>query len=111
MSGKSIAWTTDGASYRFWRYGRGGGWSEIRGDDLFHERMLPLGMKIEGMKIEGTLTVIRAERGAMRMEFTPHGLPPSYVINISLGRERYAVEGSLVGDVRAFSLGRKSDET
>jgi general secretion pathway protein H len=111
MSGKSIAWTTDGASYRFWRYGRGGGWSEIRGDDLFHERMLPLGMKIEGMKIEGTLAVIAAEPGAMRMEFTPHGLPPSYVINISLGRERYAVEGSLVGDVRAFSLGRKSDET
>lgn len=110
MSGKSIAWTTDGASYRFWRYGRGVDWSEIRSDDLFRTRMLPLGMKIEGMKIEGTLVVITAESDVMRVEFTPHGLP-SYVINMSLDRERYAVEGSLVGDVHAFRLGRKSDET
>ena len=111
MSGKSMAWTTDGGSYRFLRYRREGGWGEIRGDDLFRERVLPGGMKIEGMKMEGAVIVSTTEHDIVRLEFTPHALTPSYVINLSLGRERYAVEGSLIGDVRALPPGRKSDET
>jgi general secretion pathway protein H len=111
MSGKSMAWITDGARYRFLRYRRAGGWGEIRSDNLFRERVLPEAMKIEGMKVEGSVIMTKAEHPIMRLEFTPHGLMPLYVINISMGEERYVVEGFLTGEVRAFPLGRKSDGT
>ena len=107
MSGKSIAWTADGASYRFWSYRTGTGWSEIRNNDLFRQRTLPQGMKIGSMLIEAFPV-----GNLMRLEFNSHGSMPAYAIKISLGAERYTVEGSPVGDVRATPEGeKKSDGT
>lgn len=97
MSGRSLAWTTDGASYRFLRNQRGAGWSEIRKNDFFRERTFPQGMKIAGMLIE----MLPAD-DVMRLEFNPHGSTPVYAIRISFGAERYTVAGSPVGDVQAL---------
>ena len=97
MSGRSLAWTTDGASYRFLRNQRGAGWSEIRNNDLFRERTFPQGMKIAGMLIE-----MSPADDFMRLEFNPHGSTPAYAIKISFGAERYTVAGSPVGDVQAL---------
>lgn len=107
MSGKSIAWTADEASYRFWLYRTGTGWSEIRNGDLFRQRTLPHGMKIGSMLIEAF-----PAGNVMRLEFNSHGSVPAYAITISLGAEGYTVEGSPVGDVRATRKEKKkTDET
>jgi general secretion pathway protein H len=102
MSGKSIAWTADEAGYRFWSYRTGTGWSELRNDDLFRQRTLPQGMKIGSMLIEAFPV-----GNLMRLEFNSNGSMPSYAIKISLGAERYTVEGSPVGDVRAIPEEKK----
>lgn len=105
MSGRSLAWTTDGSSYRFWWNQRGAGWSEIRNNDLFRERTFPQGMKIAGMLIE------MSPADFMRLEFSPHGSMPAYAIKISFGTERYTVTGSPVGDVQALpGEGRVNDQ-
>lgn len=105
MSGRSLAWVTDGLSYRFLRNQRGAGWSEIRNNDLFRERKFPQGMKIAGMLIE------MSPADFMRLEFNSHGPMPAYAIKISFGAERYMVTGSPVGDVQALpGEGRANDE-
>lgn len=96
MSGRSLAWITDGSSYRFLRNQRGAGWSEIRNNDLFRERKFPQGMKITGMLIE------MSPADFMRLEFSPRGSMPAYVIRISFGTERYTVTGSPIGEVQAL---------
>lgn len=104
MSGRPIAWTTDGAGYRFWKYREGAGWSAVSGDSLLRERTLPQSMAIASVLVEA----MRAE-DLMRIEFNPQGLTPAYDINISLGAERYTVAGSPVGDVEALQGKRKTN--
>ena len=95
MTGKSIAWTADGAGYRFWRFHEDAGWAEVRDDDLLRARTLPQGMMISDLVVES----MRAQ-GIMRLEFIPYAPPLSFTIEMSLGAERYAVAGSPVGEVR-----------
>lgn len=113
MSGKTIAWTTDGASYRFsWHqkgnfswHQKGNGWSEIHNNGLFRNRLLPPDMKIVSMVIETSPL-----RDFMPLEFRPHGSALSYAIEIAMGMERYTVAGSPVGDVQAMSGDEKRND-
>lgn len=95
ISGKAVAWTADGGSYRFWQY-RDAGWQEIHGDSLLHPRTLPESMAIEALTIE-TVPV----QGIMRLEFSYYGSVPAYAIRMGMGAERYWVTGSPIGDIRA----------
>ena len=97
LTGKSIAWTADGAGYRFWRAGEDSTWSEIRDSDLLRARALPLGVAISGFRVEGM-----RPQGAMRLEFAPEGSSLAFTIGLSLGAERIVVAGSPVGDVRVL---------
>ncbi|MEJ7746851.1 MAG: GspH/FimT family pseudopilin [Luteimonas sp.] len=95
LTGNAIAWTADGAGYRFWRTTGDAGWSEVRDSDLLRARVLPQGMRISGLRIENM-----AARGLMRLEFAPHGATESYSIDLSLGAARYAVAASPIGEVQ-----------
>lgn len=95
LTGSAIAWTADGAGYRFWRRTGDGGWSEVRDSDLLRARALPQGMRISGLRIENM-----AARGLMRLEFVPQGATESYSIDLSLGAARYAVVASPIGEVQ-----------
>ncbi len=95
LSGKSIAWTADESGYRFWRSGDDALWSEIRDSELLRARTLPQGMAVSGFRVENM-----RPQGSMRLEFTPQGSPLAFTIVVSLGKERYAVTGSPVGEVR-----------
>lgn len=97
ISGRPIAWTTDGPGYRFWRYRENTGWLEIRGNELLRARTLPQGMTIAELLIE----TMRA-RDVMRMEFNPRGLPMVYAIKLAFGAESYTIAGSPAGDVRVL---------
>lgn len=95
LTGNAIAWTADGAGYRFWRMTGDAGWSEVRDSDLLRARVLPQGMRISGLRIENM-----AARGLMRLEFAPHGATESYSIDLALGAARYAVAASPIGEVQ-----------
>ena len=105
LSGKSIAWTSDGAGYHFYRSGDDSGgfgdarqlapqWTEIRDNDLLRPRSLPYGMQIAGLRIENM-----PARAGMRLEFAPYGLSPAFAIDMSLGIARYAVTASPLGEL------------
>jgi general secretion pathway protein H len=95
LTGKSIAWSADGAGYRFWRSSEDLSWSEIRDSELLRARTLPQGVAISGFRVENM-----RPQGAMRLEFAPQGSSLAFNIALSLGIERYSVAGSPVGDVR-----------
>jgi len=98
LTGRPIGWTSDGAGYRFARWFRDTGWSEIRDDDLLRPRTLPGGIQISGMRVEAA----RAQ-GAMRLEFGPYGAMPAFTVDLSSGGERYSVAGSPIGEIRALA--------
>lgn len=106
LTGKSIAWTADGAGYRFWRmvtedarwFDDGSAqWSEIPDGDLLRARTLPQGMMISGLRVENG-----AARGASRLEFTSHGPTLVFNVEMSLGADRSSIASSPVGDVRVL---------
>lgn len=95
-SGKSFRWTSDGPGYRFLRWQNNSDWVEIRDNDLLRPRVLPSGMTINSLRIENV-----RRQGLMQIEFTPHGLPLAYTIELASGDERHAVFASPVGDAQA----------
>ncbi len=95
LTGTAIAWTADASGYRFWRSADGAEWSEIRDSELLRARTLPQGVAVSGVRVEN----LRAP-GATRLEFSPQGTSLAFRIGLSLGAERYAIEGSPVGDLR-----------
>lgn len=95
LTGKSIAWTADESGYRFWRSSDDGVWSEIRDSELLRARTLPQGVEISDFHVENM-----QPQGGMRLEFAPQGSSLAFTIGLTLGKERYAVAGSPIGDVR-----------
>ena len=97
LTGKSIAWTSDGTDYRFLRFQEDTGWSEILDSDSLRARILPQGITISRLQIE-----TMQQPGIMRLEFTPYARTLSFNIEMSLGAERYTIAASPVGDVRVL---------
>jgi general secretion pathway protein H len=95
LSGKSIAWTADASGYRFLRAADDASWTEIRDSEPLRARTLPQGVAVSGLRVENM-----RPQGALRLEFAPQGSALAFTIAMSLGAERYAVEGSPVGEVR-----------
>jgi general secretion pathway protein H len=98
FSGKSIAWTADGASYRFWQFSEDLGWSEIVADDLLRIRTLPQGMSISNLRVENMRTP-----ELMRVEFNPYSPALAFSVEMSLGNAHYTVANSPIGEVRVLS--------
>lgn len=105
FSGKSIAWTSDGPGYRFWRFSEDLGWSEIVDEDLLRARTLPQGMRISNMRVEN-----RRSPQHMRVEFSPYGSVLVFNVEMSLGAAHYTVANSPVGDVRVLPEGERTND-
>jgi general secretion pathway protein H len=97
LTGKPIAWTSDGLGYRFWRFSEDTYWSEILDEDTLRARTLPQGMVIAGMLLEN----MRSPKG-MRLEFNPYGATPAFSVEMALGAARRTVAGSPIGEVRVL---------
>ena len=97
LSGRGIAWTANSSAYRFWRAADDASWNEIRDSDLLRPRTLPRGMTISAFRVENNRS-----QGGMRLEFPPQGASLAFTINLSLGTDRYAVEGSPIGELRVL---------
>lgn len=97
LTGRSIAWTGDAPGYRFWRMGENTDWIEVHDSDLLRRRSLPPGMRIAGLRVENM-----PARDAMRLEFAPWGMAPSFSIDLSLGDARLTVVSSPTGEIRVL---------
>lgn len=95
LTGTTIAWTSDGTGYRFWRRGNNDEWSEIRDDDLLRARNLPHGVTISQLRDEAS-----GPQHVMRLEFPPGGAMSAFSMDMSLGAEHYGIAASPVGDLR-----------
>lgn len=98
-SGQPIAWTSDGASYRFWQFKENSGWSEMLDDDMLRLRTLPQGMTMSHLQVEN-----RRSTDPMRVEFSAYGSVLAFSVEMSLGTARYTVVNSPVGEVRALPV-------
>jgi general secretion pathway protein H len=96
LTGSSIAWTADGAGYRFWRMTEDAGWSEVRDQDLLRARMLPQGMAISGLQVENM------PAGNRRLVFAPYAPPLPFAVELSLGAARSVVTASPIGELRVL---------
>ncbi len=106
LSGRGIAWTANSSAYRFWRAADDATWNEIRDSDLLRARTLPQGMTISAFRVENN-----RPQGGMRLEFPPQGASLAFTVNLSLGSDHYAVEGSPIGELRVLpGEGRLSAE-
>lgn len=105
LTGNSIAWTTDGASYRFWKSNEDAGWSEIIDDDILRARILKKGMTISNMRVEN----MRSPEH-MRVEFNPYGSALSFSIEMSLGDAHYTVAISPIGEIRVLPEGGNAND-
>ncbi len=104
-SGRSIAWTADGAGYRFWQFSEDTYWTEIRDDEALRARALPKGMIISDLRIEN----MRAP-AQMRLEFTAYGPTLSFSVEMSFGSAHETVAGSPIGDVRVLPAQRRTND-
>jgi len=105
LTGKFIAWTSDGPGYRFWRLQQDGEWSEIPDSAALRARTLPQGMTITDMRVENMRS-----QGAMRLEFTPSSPVLSFTIEMSFGAARYSVAATPMGEVRVLPNGKKTHD-
>jgi len=97
LTGRSIAWTTDGPGYLFWQFGDDAYWAEIRDDDSLRARTLPQGMTLSGLRIEN----LRPPE-QMRLEFNPYSATLSFSVEMAFGAEHFTVTGSPIGEVRVL---------
>ena len=93
LTGSAVTWISDGNGYRFLRQATAGR-SSGRDPTSLRPRALPPGMTIDSMRIESSAAP------ALRLEFVPHALPPSFAIEMSLGAASATIAGSPIGHVR-----------
>lgn len=105
LTGKSIAWSSNGTNYRFWQLQEDAGWSEIRDSDPLRARTLPQGITISNLQVETILP-----QNSMRLEFSPYGLTLAFSLGISLDAERFTIAASPLGDIRILSGAGKADD-
>jgi len=94
LTGKSISWTTSGKEYRFWQLSEASGWDLIEEDGSLRVRILPTGMTLSNIYIEGARSP-----ESMRIEFSPYGSMLAYSMDMSLGTALCKVVSSPIGAV------------
>lgn len=100
LTGKSIAWTAEESGYRFWQFDEDSGWHEVVNDEMLRARLLPHGMTIASMRVENVHSPERK-----RVEFKSNGAANSFSIVMSLGKTRFMVVNSPIGEVRVLPEG------
>lgn len=102
ITGTSIAWTASTSGYQFWRRAGDDDWSPIHDSnhdsDLLRPRSLPSGMSISGFRTEAI-----PEGRLMRVEFSPSGDALAFIVELSLGAERYSIVSSPVGELQVVA--------
>jgi general secretion pathway protein H len=106
-SGQSIAWTSNGGGYRFWRFSESAGWAEIVDDDLLRARTLPVGMTILNLRMDGLRP---AEK--LRVEFNAWGAALSFSVDMTMGAAQCTLDSSPLGEVSvALDCGKANEKS
>ena len=100
ISGKEIAWSSEGDKTRFWHKDDQAKWVMTSGDDLFRERDLAPGVKLKEMQINSVKAAMNE-----RLIFSPGGLNMPFTLDLGLNDARILVVSDSQG-----KLTLKSDE-
>ena len=103
-SGRSLAWSGEKSSYRFWKKNNYGDWVLIADDALFRPRLLPEGLHIGEVTVED-LAIKPGE--VMLLSATSFAVP--FRIRLSSEHGSASVTGKSTGDVVATLDGHPAD--
>lgn len=98
LTGRPIAWTSDGPSYRFWRFNEAAGWLPIDGE-LLRMRNLPPGMHLSRLQFDN-----HGVAKNLRVEFNSRGDMPIFRVEMALGDASASVASSPLGDIRVLPI-------
>lgn len=98
LSGRPIAWTSDGPSYRFWRFNEATGWLPIK-EEVLRMRNLPHGMRLSRLQVDSQRATGNRN---LRVEFSSRGDMPLFHVEMSYGYARAVVASSPLGDIRVL---------
>ncbi len=105
LAGKSLAWTSDGRSYRFWRKSGEAGWQETGNEEPLRGRPLPQDMQVADFRVDAA-----QPEGKPRIEFGPYAPPQAFILVLALGSERCTITMSPTGDLKVYSGGEATHE-
>lgn len=97
-SGRSMAWSTAGDGYQFWRKNDYGDWVVVEGNDEFRPRTLPQGMRVVSVQVESQLL---QSGDRLVLDAASFALP--FRIGLANGATSMAVSGNSSGAVTAVS--------
>ena len=102
-SGRTLAWSHSGATYRFWQRDTDGGWLVLSGSPDFAQRQLPAGTRITTVTVDGQ--ELAADQ---RLVFSL--TPPLFQIALGEGDQAYRLNASPSGRVRVESVTRTAEK-
>lgn len=94
ISGKDIAWSVEGDTYRFWHRNEQGQWAQTSGDELFRERPLAPEVQLAELQINLVKTATNE-----RLIFSPGGLNAPFSINLVLHERHVLIKGDSAGKI------------
>lgn len=100
LQGRVFAFGSERDSYRFLRLERDGRLKTVRDDGLLRDRLLPAGMVIEKLQVEGQGAGDAAREGLV---FLPSGELPAFRLVFASGGARWSVVGVPGGAIVARS--------
>jgi general secretion pathway protein H len=94
VSGKSIAWSANDASYQFWQLDKEGKWAAQEDDEVLRQRAFPAAIEWGEIKVNGSPVKL-----AERLIFTAAGINAPFEIKLRFKGREVAVRGDAVGRV------------
>jgi general secretion pathway protein H len=94
VSGKSIAWSANEASYQFWQLDKEGKWAAQEGDEVLRQRAFPVAIEWGEIKVNGSPIKL-----ADRLLFTAGGINAPFEIKLRFKGREMMVRGDAVGRV------------
>lgn len=106
LAGKSLAWTSDGRSYRFWRKSGEAGWQETGNEEPLRGRPLPQDMQVADFRVDAA-----QPEGKPRIEFGPYAPRRHSFWSLHLARSAGStITMSPTGDLKVYSGGEATHE-
>lgn len=94
-SGEPIAFSVDGAGYRFWALDNDAAWVARTGDELLRDRALASGVRVAAVRVNETPLA-----AGERLLFLPSGTNTPFVAELALNAAHARVVGDRLGRVR-----------
>jgi general secretion pathway protein H len=101
ISGRSIGWSAEEASYQFWQVDKEGKWAPQADDEILRQRAFTYPIEWSALTVNGSPIKL-----SDRVIFTPGGLNAAFEIRLRLKGREVAIRGDPVGRVSVDNIGQ-----